>query len=167
MITALISALTGLLSGVVPDILKEVRDSRAHKREIEHLELQSRLQLERDKADAQAKIRQADASIAVADADYAKAAMQAIMEAQSKPTGVPWLDALNAFVRPATALMMMVLFMWTAAIFVSGVMDAYAAGKIATEMALATVIWNSMLGEAIMAVLGFLFGYRSTVKRGA
>jgi len=164
MFTALISALTGLLSGVVPDIIKEVRDTRNHQRETEFLKLQNDLQIAREQAGADAKMREAEASMMAAEVGAFKETLAAILENQSKPTGIAWIDGLNAVIRPATCVLMMVLFFWTAAVFTTGVMDAWVSGKIANETVLATTIWNSMIGEAIQATLGFLFGYRSTRK---
>ena len=45
MITALISAVAGLVSGIVPDVLKEVKETRAHNREIEFTKLNHQLAL--------------------------------------------------------------------------------------------------------------------------
>lgn len=164
MLTALISAITGLLSGIVPDLVKEVRDTRNHQRETEFLKLQNDLQIAREKAGADAKMREAEASMMAAEIGAFKETLTAILDNQAKPTGIAWIDGLNSVIRPATCVLMMALFFWTAAIFTSGVMDAWSDGKIASETALANTIWNSMIGEAIEATLGFLFGYRSARK---
>lgn len=166
MITALISTFTGLLSGLLPDILKEIRDSRNQSREMAFLELQHRLQMERERAGAENKMREAEALSMAEEMKAWRETVLATIETAAKPTGIPWIDGFNAILRPATAALMMVLFGWTAIVFMHGVMDAWTAGKIANEMQLASVVWGSLLGEAIQAVLGFLFGYRSTRKVG-
>lgn len=45
MITALISTVTGLISGTVPNLLKEWGATREHNREVEMLKIQTELQL--------------------------------------------------------------------------------------------------------------------------
>jgi hypothetical protein len=45
MITAMISTILGMVGGVLPDIMKEVRDSRSASREIEFLRMQAELQM--------------------------------------------------------------------------------------------------------------------------
>lgn len=166
MITALIGALTGLISGVVPEVIKEVRDSRNQSREMAFLKLQHELQMERERAGLENKMREAEAAAYSVDIEAIKATMIAAIESKGTATGIAWIDGFNAIIRPATALLMVVLFGWTSVVFIGGVMDAWAAGKIANEMKLAEVVWGSLLGEAILATLGYLFGYRSVRKRG-
>jgi hypothetical protein len=165
MITALISTVLGMLGGAVPEIIKEVRDTRNHSREIEFLRLQNQLQIEREKAGADAKMREAEASLAAEEFRAMREHMTAIIEAQARPTGIRWIDGLNAVIRPATAAMMMLLFAWTASVFVDGTMAQFKAGTI-EGMRAAEMIWSSLIGEAILATLGYLFGYRTTARRG-
>lgn len=167
MITAAISAIVGLVSGVLPEIVKEVRDTRNQQREIDFLKVQHELQMERERVGAENKVREAQAVTMGEELRAFRETLGAIIESQSKPTGIVWIDGFNAVLRPATALLMVVLFGWTSVIFLNGVMDAWTAGKIASEAKLAELVWGSMLGEAILATLGFLFGYRSVRKGGA
>ena len=163
MITALVSALTGLLSGVVPDIIQEVRDSRNASREVEFLRLQHQFQLERMKFDAGSKMDEAGANIVAEEVKAMREHLTTIVESQAKPTGIAWIDGFNSVLRPLTAALVMVLFVVTASFFVAGVMEQYAAGSIDAQT-MATVIWASLVGESIQAVLAFLFGYRSARK---
>lgn len=164
MLTALVSAIIGHIGGVIPDVVKEVRDTRAHTREREFLTLQHGFQIEREKLGAESKLREAEASLMAEEMRATREHLAAIIETQANPTGILWIDGFNAVLRPATAALMIALFVWTAAIFVGGVMDQYGAGKVEAAAA-ATLIWNSLIGEAIQAVLGYLFGYRSARKR--
>ena len=165
MLTALISALTGILSGVVPDVMKEIRDTRNHTREVEFVKLQNEIALKREEAQLEGKIREAEAGLMAEEMRAFRETLGAIIESQSKPTGIKWIDGLNSVVRPVTAVLMMVLFFWTATVFVEGVLQQWQAGAIKDQMTVANMIWGSMIGEATSAVLGFLFGYRSTIKR--
>jgi hypothetical protein len=164
MLTAFVSTILGLVGGILPDVVKEVRDTRNATREREFLKLQATLALEAAKATADAKLREIDASLFVEEAKAFREHLTAILESQNKPSGVVWIDGVNAIIRPATAALMMLLFAWTAVVFINGVMDQLGAGKVDGQMA-ATLIWNSLIGEAILATLGFLFGYRSARKR--
>ena len=67
MLTALISAVTGLFSGAVPEIIKEVRDSRAHAREVEFLRVNQELALQRAQYEASVKIEEARSNAMLAD----------------------------------------------------------------------------------------------------
>jgi hypothetical protein len=164
MLTALISTVLGLVGGILPDVVKEVRDTRNSTREREFLRLTHELQVERDKAGSDAKLREADAAMMAQEMQATREHLSAIIEAQAKPTGIAWIDGFNAVLRPACVALIMVLFMATAAPFVWAVIAQYAAGSITVDV-MATTIWTSLVGESIMAVMGYLFGYRSTAKR--
>jgi len=161
MFTTLIAGLLGLVTNIAPALVKEMQDTRNQKREIEHLTLQHQMQLERAKIEADSKLREADAAYDTAHVQ----ALQALALESMKPTGMPWIDALNAIIRPVTCILLLVLFVWTSLIFISGVITAYDAGKIVSETKLAEVIWGSMIGEAFQAVFGYLFVSRECRKR--
>src|SRR5690606_35636428 len=86
-----------------------------------------------------------------------------IVEAHAQPTGIKWIDGFNAMLRPAASTGVIVLLFWVSVVYVHGATSQYMAGTITVEE-LHTAIWGSMIGEAIVAVLGFLFGYRGAVK---
>ena len=164
MITAAISTILGMVGGVLPDVLKEVRDTRNATREREFLKLQAELQLQAAKVTADSRLREIDANLAAEEARATREYLAQVIEAQSKPTGIVWIDGFNAVLRPMAVSMIMILFMATALPFVWGVMQQMQAGVIdATKMA--QIIWGSLVGESILAVMGFLFGYRSSAKK--
>lgn len=164
MFTALISTILGLISGALPKVLDEVKDSRAHSREIEFLKLQNELQIQREKADADAKMRVAENDIVAEEIRATREQLTAIIETQGRPTGNKLIDGLNAIIRPVIASGIMALFFWIAVTYVHGILAQYNAGHISVE-ALNQAIWGSLVGEGILATFGFVFGYRSTVKR--
>ncbi len=164
MITALISSIVGLVGGAVPDVLKEWRESRDHQREKEFLVLQNELQLKRLEAGLEGKIQERESELMAEEVRATREHLTAIIESQARPTGIAWIDNFNSLLRPVVSLLIIVLFMFTAVCFVSGVLTQYAAGGM-TPVDLATTIWGSLVGESILAVLGFLFGYRSSRKR--
>lgn len=163
-IAALISTLLGFVGGAIPELLKELRDSRAHSREVAFLAKQHELQLERMKFEAGAKLREAEQAVFVEEVRATREHLTAIIEAQSKPTGLPWIDGLNAVIRPVAALLILVLFIVTAGGYVGSVLNQYSAGEIKSAKELAEVIWGSLIGFSIEATIGFLFGARQVRK---
>jgi hypothetical protein len=145
-------------------MLDEVGATRGHKREMEFLRLQHELQMARETANADAKMREAESGVIAEEIRATREQLSAIIETQGKPTGIVWIDALNALLRPVVATGIIALFFWVSIIYIDGLMTQYGAGKIDAQQ-LASVVWGSMVGEGIMATLGFVFGYRSTVKR--
>ncbi len=163
MLTALISAIVGLISGAVPKVMDEVRDSRAHTREMEFIRLQHELQMARDSANSEAKMREAEASLGAEEMRAMREQLVSIIETQGKPTGIAWIDGINALLRPTVAAGIISMFFWVSIVYIQGVMQQYSAGAIDAQT-LAQVVWGSMVGEGILATLGFVFGYRSTAK---
>ena len=164
MITALISSLVGLASGAIPEALKEWRESRDHAREREFLILQNDLQIKRLEAGLDEKMREQEGELMAAEMQATREHLTAIIESQSRPTGIIWIDAFNALLRPVVCLLIICLFMFTASVFVYGVLTQYIAGAVEAKV-MAEIIWSSLVGESMQAVLGFLFGYRSSRKR--
>jgi len=163
MLTAIISSVVGLISGVVPDIVSEFKSSNAHKRELELLTKQTELQLKLVAAQGDARFEETQLGIITQESQAFRDHLSEIVKAQFAPTGVAWVDVLNSVIRPATALLVMIMFFCVAAIFSAGVVESYLEGNI-DAATMATVLWGGMIGEATQAVLGFLFGYRSAIK---
>lgn len=151
MITALISAVTGLLSGVVPDVMKEIKDTRAHAREVEFLQINQKLTLERAQYEASVKIEEAQSKQAVAEIEANEKQFQSLMQQAMQPTGVPWIDTLNSAIRPITALVFLALF--------AGGLMSYTMGLTMNDAFGATL--TGLFGEGMTAVIAYMFGYRS------
>ena len=151
MFTALISAITGLLSGVVPDVMKEIKDSRAHTREIEFLRLNNELALQRATAEAGARMEEAQTKQTIAEIEANEKQFQSLMAQAMQPTGIGWIDSLNAAIRPITAAVFMFLFAAGVVTYSLGFMNNDAFG--------ATM--SALYGEMMLGVIGWFFGYRS------
>lgn len=164
MITAAISTILGMVGGVLPDVLKEVRDTRNATREREFLKLQSELQLKAAQVTADSRLREIDANLVAQEAKATREYLAQVVESQGKPTGIVWIDGFNAVLRPVCVAMIMVLFMMTALPFVWAVLQKMQMGLIDAKQ-MAEIIWGSLVGESILATLGFLFGYRSAAKK--
>ena len=163
MLTALISLISGLVSGILPDLVKEFRESRQSSRERAFLKEQHERELERIRADADVKIRESEFALATAEATAYKDSLAAVLEQANKPTGNAFIDGFNAVLRPTMVSGIMILFFWIAIVYVHGVMAQYGAGKL-TVVALNDAVWGSIVGESIIATIGYLFGYRSARK---
>ena len=66
MITALISTITGLISGTVPNLLKEWGASREHSREVEMLKIQTELQLKIAEKQGETRVAEMDREVDIA-----------------------------------------------------------------------------------------------------
>jgi hypothetical protein len=159
MLTALVSTIAGLVSGSLPDFLKEWKSGREHGREVELLEVQTRLQLDIAKVESAGKIAELDRQVDIAGYQ----AQAKIAVASLANSGIAWVDAWNAGLRPFAATIIIVLFAVMASFYTYCVLievNSLADARLSIEL-----LWGSLIGEAIQAVLGFLFGYRSAVKK--
>jgi hypothetical protein len=161
MLTALVSSFLGMAGGLLPDVFKEVRESREHKRELERMERNAKLQLRLLDRRTDAKLAELETGVAIEELRAFRSQMEAIYRQQS-PSGIAWIDGFNALIRPATAALLNLLFVVTAAMFSTAVIAKYDFVDPADWKAATEAIWGSLAGEAIQAVLGYLFGYRST-----
>lgn len=158
MLTALVSAVTGLFSGAVPNLLKEWTATRDHTRELEMLRVQTELQLQIAKVQGNTKIAEMDKELDVAAYNAAKSiAVQSL-----KGTGIAWTDAWNASLRPFAVTIILILFATMAGFYTYAVLSEV--HSLDDTVRAVDLLWGSLIGESIQAVLGFLFGYRSARK---
>lgn len=158
MIISLISSVLGMAGGLLPDIFKEIRESREHAREIARMDKQAELQLKLLAGRTDAKLAEIEGNVQIEEMRAFRAQMKSIYEQQG-PIGVKWVDAWNAALRPFVITGTAILFFIVAGMF--------SFGAIVDQPHLAdtaNVIWASLVGDAIQAVWGYLFGYRSSAK---
>lgn len=158
MITALVSTLTGVLSGSVPNLLKEWSSTRDHKREVEMLTIQTELQLKIAEKQGETRVAEMDREVDIAAYD----AQSTIAKASLKSSGIMWTDAWNAALRPFAVTIIIVMFAVMASFYAYAVLSAVE--SMSDTQAAVELLWGSLIGESIQAVLGFLFGYRSARK---
>jgi hypothetical protein len=163
MITALISSGLGIFGGLVPDLFREFRESREHFREIERLDKQAELQIRLLDHRTDAKLAEIEGNVYVEEMRAFRTQMSEIYRQQA-PIGIGWVDSWNAALRPFACSLIIVLFVVVAAAFVWGVIADTNFAQGDSLVRAAKVIWTSLVGEAIQAVLGYLFGYRSAAK---
>ena len=122
MIETLLGTLFGGLFRLAPEVLKWLDRKDERKHELSMFDKQ----LEADRLRGEQAIAQINAQ---ADASIGAAEVQAIIEAtksQAMQTGIRWVDALNALVRPVLAFQWLI-FLWPAVI-VSGFVLAVVGG---------------------------------------
>lgn len=157
MIAFALSNLVGGLMGVVPDIMKEIRDTRNHGRELEFLKAQA--ELTRD-----TKRIEMDGAVLHEEMKATREHLTAIIETQARPTGLVWLDAFNSLLRPVCTSLVMGLMVYVTLTYTWAIAARYYAGAIPAEQFM-TLIQAGFIGTMFEGVLGFLYGYRSTVKK--
>ena len=163
MIISLISSAMGMVGGLVPDIFKEVRETLEYSRELVRMDKTAELQLKMLDAKTDAKLAEVEGQVYVEEMKAFGKQMEAIYRAQQS-VGIKWVDGFNAVIRPATAMLLMLMFVITGGMYITAVLQQFSNGVLDLKGA-SEIIWGSLVGDAIQAVLGFLFGYRSTKGR--
>jgi hypothetical protein len=158
MITALIATISGLVSGAAPKLIGEFTASREHKRELEMLEKQTELQLKIAEVQGQTKIAEMDREVDISAYD----SQAKIAAASLQSTGIGIVDTWNGLLRPFAVTIIIILFAAIASFYTYQVLDSI--NSLADATKAVKLLWGSLIGEAIQAVLGFLFGYRSSRK---
>lgn len=107
------------------------------------------------------RIREVDTAGQWEQAKVLTETYKAAVEAQGRPTGVAWVDALNSFVRPFTAYYFLALYGVSKLLLVT---YAWAIQKVDLA-ALSKVIWTSDDSAMFGAVMGFYFVDRQLGKQ--
>lgn len=167
MITALISAAFGALNALLPDLMgffKKKQDMEERQRERAH-----ELAMLDKTADIQVRLGQQRLEEARVTSDLAAiqtelagfyTQLKAIY-AQQAPLGVKWVDAWNACLRPAAVTLILVVFAIGIVIYEVSILVLWWKGMIPGGDMI-NAMFTGLVGEAIQAVLGYLFGYRGT-----
>jgi hypothetical protein len=158
-IATLISSILGLISGAMPDLIREWVSGRTAQREREFLLLQAELQAKAAAANADARLREIEGTNAGQLIGAMREHMTAILEAHIKPTGVWWVDVFNSLLRPVIVCLLMVLFAMVYVPFSWEIIAQFKAGGI-SAVQMQGAIGGSLVGIAIEAAIGFLFGAR-------
>lgn len=158
MLTALVSLASGLVSGLAPKLIKEYVDTRESKREVELLEKQTELQIKLVENQVAGKIAEMDRKVDIAAYD----SQARIATATLNSTGIRFVDGWNGCLRPFACTLIILMFASIAGFYAYSVLDAV--DDLAQAQEAVSLLWGSLIGESIQAVLGFLFGYRSARK---
>lgn len=150
MITALVSGVFGLASGILPDLMKEIRETRESSREMQLMQMQHQHQMALLEKQANAKAVDADAAATVEDIKAFATATSEAIRAGAQKTDIWWVDAANAILRPLTTIILLFILVMVA---------------LGYSNAIAPEAFSALLIEAMLAVLGYIFGYRATRKK--
>lgn len=148
---AILGSLIGLFGSAVPEIFKILQDKRDKRFELEMLEAQAR---------NAAQLREYDAKLfaSQAEANYFVEEQKRIGQQQSNDkTGIRWVDALNAVVRPVMALGFLALFSF---IKISIVLNT----DISIIVSDPSLVWSDEDSAIFAAIISFYFGSRTLEK---
>ena len=144
----LLGSLLGFLSSAFPDFLKLWRDRADRKHELAILDRQ--MEARRQGHTQRLEEIQIQADIAESKALYAHA---------SQPSGVQWVEALRASVRPVITYAFFVLF---ATVTIAALLQLLDQGVGFTDGLIA--IWDAETQALFAAVMSFWFGQRALQK---
>ena len=144
----LLGSLLGFLSSAFPDFLKLWRDRADRKHELAILDRQ--MEAQRQGHTQRLEEIQIQADIAESKALYAHA---------SQPSGVQWVEALRASVRPVITYAFFVLF---ATVKIAALLQLLDQGVGFTDGLIA--IWDTETQALFAAVMYFWFGQRALQK---
>ncbi len=166
MFIALISSILGIVGGIVPDMMKMARTGQDHRHERALITLQHKHTMARIEAKVSGQAAVAEHAAYAEEMQATREHLTAIVEQQGRVTGVGWVDVFNSILRPTMCTGVMAIFFVIATLYAQAIVGQYYAGSI-SALDMATVLWGSMVGESVQAVLGFLFGYRQARKAAA
>lgn len=149
----------GIISSATPDLFKFLQDRQDKQHELEVM----RLQIQQAKLTETQKLEAVQVN---SEADMVKSAideLKALQVASATPSGVRWVDAFGSLVRPLTAFMVMAMFAAISGFFVHDALSQLNAGRV-DLMTFSDILDRSLMGQAIEAVLGFLFGARGYLR---
>jgi len=158
-IVALISSFFGLFGGSLPKVFElfEKKMSFAQELKIRQMEYDSRaqehrLQLELAERNISGKIDEAQLDIIKQEVISNMQGMMAVIAESAKPSGIWWIDTLNAAIRPVFFTAVLILFLITCAAYVFA------------EPALFAKEMVALYAFAIEGTLGVVVGQRLAAK---
>lgn len=145
----------GAVSGVVAELFKARQDARDKAHELAVLDRQLRF------AERQSVVRLADREAAGTPEAHAFALdEQRLFYAGPPPTGIWLVDLLNGLMRPVAAAAAILVFIALALATLLGMAHDLAQGALGLRDAM-DLLSDSVVADLVLAVWGFLFGYRN------
>lgn len=155
------TALGGVFGGLLrlaPELMKHLdrKNDRAH--EVKMFDLQ--LKADQLKGDQALSLARTQAEAATDQGDIGL--MLAAIQAQARPSGVPWIDALASGVRP------ILTYWWCVGLYTAALICQYLAAREAGSNAVASVlsVWGGDEKAIVASMLAFWFADRTLRKRG-
>jgi hypothetical protein len=161
-ITALISLISGLVSGSLPKLLDFWGKSIDFKQELKVRELEFKFRdqdhkwaMERAAAEAELKLNESYYDALTEEGKATREQMAEMIRQQFEPTGVLWIDCFNSLIRPVTALFVIVLFFMAVTSYIFG--NTTMNPDFGKEMA-------TLFSFMVEGMVSFIFGYRAVPK---
>lgn len=155
---AILSALSGFVSSLLPEVVGMVRESAQHKREMERMDKQAQIaaiqaQAEKDKADADA-----DARVFVAAQETARAEVVAAKDS--------WIAAYSASVRPTVTYGFFLMFVAVEVYLMHVALKSMPAVPMPWHVRdAASLVWGEEQSALFSYIMGYWFGQRSARRR--
>lgn len=153
----ILSALGGLASSLLPDVIhgifasKQDKADKAHELEMAQLQLKTEeLKSQEQRAAAQQHWEEINLQ--------ADTAESAALSDRGKPVGVKWVDALNASVRPVVTYVFFSLFCFHLIVAIGVSVGWIGHGQAVAAVAVA---WGEEVQALFAAVMGYWFGARA------
>lgn len=145
----------GVLSGMVAEWFKARQDARDKAHELAVLDRQIRV------AEKQAVLQLAERQMAATPEGRAfDLAEERLFYAGPPPTGIRLVDTLNGLMRPVAAAAAVTVFVAVALVMMAGMARELWSGLLSYREAV-VVFSDSVVADLVLAVWGFLFGYRN------
>lgn len=149
---ALISSALGLLGGALPQVFQMLRARQDQAHELAIL----RLQLERDAQAGQQRLAEIEVQGDIAEQQALSRELIASIDAQSRASGVRWIDALSSSVRPSITYLFVLDYLVVKAAQFSLIVHDGTSWMIALPQ-----LFNEFDQSVLMAVISFWFGSRA------
>lgn len=160
-LTAIWGLLSGIVTGLVPDLLEEFKRSRDEsrkdadaRRQKELAEISTRAETDRARIDATARETAARYAAIETEIKAVHATVEKAMEIAARPTGFGWIDAFNALLRPSLGTVIMSLF---AIIVLHSVVTG-------SDSVIERATLGPLLADLFIGYFFHLFGYRGARK---
>jgi hypothetical protein len=154
-IGALVGAVIRLIPALGSGVMEFFKQRADRKHELQMRELDAKIARE----GSEQRIREADVAGRWEVEGKLQDAYKSALEVAAKPSGVKWVDALNAFVRPATAYYLLALYG-----IGKGLKIGYAWTNKASLDVLANIVWTPTDEAMLGGVIGFYFVDRQLGK---
>ena len=149
MISALIGSLLGLFTRLLPEIIGYFDKKNDRKHELEMMQEQSKIAL----ATGQQKIEEVKTQGAVDYDNKALDALKTAIEEQGKPSGVTWIDGLNALLRPIITIQW-VIVLYPAVIITTFIILMQQGTPILTAI---SAVWGETEKGIVCGIINFFF----------
>lgn len=152
---ALLSGLAGFVSSLIPEVMKMIGDSQAHKRQLQTMEKQAELGLKQAMAEQVKAEVEADMSVQ----DSYRAELIAAKDS--------WIAAYSATVRPTITYGFFLLFCWVEVTLLLAAVRSMPETPLPWQVKDAmSLVWGDEQAGIFAFIIGFWYGGRGFRRKG-